>query len=168
MKLCGALGIILAGTLTGVLAVMRLHRRIHAQQQVIRWLSDLERRLQYTLPPLRDFLAETAAASEYAALTFLPAVLKEWQEKDIAAAFSAALQSEETRGGLAAADAALLCRLGGQLGVSDAKTQLRCVGECKAGVEELYRQTREKAAKADRLYVTLGAGCGMAVAVLLL
>ena len=46
-----------AGTLMGVLAVMRLHRRQRAQEQTILWLSDLERRLAYTMPPLREFLA---------------------------------------------------------------------------------------------------------------
>ena len=123
------------------------------------WLSDLERRLAYTMPPLREFLAETAGMSEYAALTFIPAILRELDRTDMASAFAAALRTDE---------AALLCRLGNRLGTGDAKTEQCCVGECMAGLRELWRKTREKTAKADRLYVTLGAGCGMAVAVLLL
>ena len=152
----------------GVLAVMRLHRRQKAQEQTILWLSDLERRLAYTMPPLREFLAETAGMSEYAALTFIPAILRELDRTDMASAFAAALRTEETRGGLTEEEAALLCRLGNRLGTGDAKTEQCCVGECMAGLRELWRKTREKTAKADRLYVTLGAGCGMAVAVLLL
>ena len=93
MKLIGALGVILAGTLMGVLAVMRLHRRQKAQEQTILWLSDLERRLAYTMPPLREFLAETAGMSEYAALTFIPAILRELDRTDMASAFAAALRA---------------------------------------------------------------------------
>ena len=168
MKLIGALGVILAGTCMGILAVMRLHRRRDLLAKTILWLSDLERRLSYTLPPLRDFLEETAKMPEYAALTFIPAVLRELDRTDMAAAFSITMREEERQGRLSSAETALLCRLGSTLGTSDAKTQLRCVGECTAGLRELWLKTREKTAKADRLYVTLGAGCGMAVAVLLL
>lgn len=168
MKFAGIIGTVIAGLLTGVWAAGRLHRRVTALETLLSLLNELARRLSYTAPPLRDFFLESAAQPMYAGLRFLPMVLAVWKEADFAAAFETAVNTCGKQDGFSAEDIAALVRLGAKLGKSDAQTQRLCLCEEIARLEESRQAVREQAARADKLYLSLGMSGGLALAVLLM
>ncbi len=141
---------------------------MHTLEAVLRWLCDLESRLQYTAPPLRDYFRETAAAPAYRELSFLETVAHLLQQRDFCEAWETAVSVHAPADGLDAADRQLLLGLGSRLGVSDADSQIRSLQETARLLSEHRETALEKRRKADRLYAILGAAGGLAVAVLMM
>ncbi len=118
--------------------------------------------MQYTAPPIREWLEESANA--FAQLPFIAAVCHALQGSDLQTAWERAILVSFPQ--LSAADTAPLRALGVQLGKSEAHTQQRCVQEAVAALEERRLQALSDAQKADKLYLTLGLSGGLAMALL--
>lgn len=128
-------------------------------------LLDLEKRLQFTALPLRDWLAETAQMPQYSCLVFLKEAIALLSNTDLETAWQTAVERAPH---LLAEDVTVLKRLGAQLGKSDAATQLSCVRETVSGIADNKIRAMENAQKASKLYVGLGTCTGMALALLLI
>ncbi len=146
----------------------RLHRRLRALDALLRWLNDLNSRLAYTMPPLRDFLRETAGDPAYRELTFLTHTARSLEERDFGEAWAFSVQEYAGEDGLDATDQKQLLQLGARLGTSDADSQRRILQEEISRLSERREILLEKRSKADRLYTILGGSGGLAMAVLML
>lgn len=133
---------------------------------MLAWLRDFERRLQYAAPPIKEWLRESADHPQYGALPFIAQTVQLLQDADLETAWKKALHTAP--GSLADADAAVLSTLGTHLGKSDAPTQLQCIQETVAVLEESRKVAVAAVQKADKLYLTLGVSGGMGLALLLL
>lgn len=129
---------------------------------ILGWLHDFERRLQYAAPPVREWLQDSM--ERYPALRFIAETLQLLQTHDLETAWGKALDPAD---GLAEEDVTALRTLGTHLGKSDADTQLQCVRETLAALEESRTAAMTAAEKADKLYLTLGTSGGLALALLL-
>lgn len=128
-------------------------------------LLDLEKRLQFSAVPLRDWLSEAASLSQYARLAFLKDVVLLLEQSDLETAWHTAVESMAY---LLTEDVSVLKRIGTQLGKSDTATQLACIRETVSSIAANKEKAIQKAQKASRLYVGLGTCAGMALALLLI
>ena len=128
-------------------------------------LRDLEKRLQFTAVPLREWLTEAMCLSQYADLVFLKDTITLLADSDLETAWQSAVERAPY---LLEEDVTVLKRLGTQLGKSDTATQLSCVKETVSGISAHKVKAAEVAKKASKLYVGLGSCAGMAVALLLI
>ncbi len=133
-------------------------------QRILQWLYDFERRLQYTAPPLREWLH--SSSTTYPELSFVEKALHLLETEDLQTAWDTALTT--SAGYLAREEVLALRALGTHLGKSDAKTQLQCVRETLCVLEEQRKIAMGAVQKADKLYLTLGTSGGLALALLLI
>ncbi len=134
-------------------------------EEMLCWLRDLERCMRYTAEPLPRWLETCARSPQYARLMFLEIVCEKLPLLGLEMAFCDAVE-QDTR--LDRAEKDILGRLGAGLGKSDSETQLLCIRETADGLQSVSAAQKRRMEKAQKLYVTLGASGGLALAVLLL
>ncbi len=128
-------------------------------------LLDLEKRLQFSAVPIRDWLTEVVNMARFSRLPFLKDALTFLSLMDLETAWQKALNGVS---GYATEDVAALRLLGVHLGKSDSGTQLQCIREAVRRISENKTAATEQAQKAQKLYVGLGTCAGMALALLLI
>jgi stage III sporulation protein AB len=142
LKWLGLLAVVISGTLCGLAAMRRTHHRLSVTRTVIRWLREFERRLEYTAPPVREWLRETSAAPSYEALEFIGETLRRMRDEDLRTAWTEAVRVKPC--GLGAEELALLQAYGQHLGTGDVNTQLQCVRETVTALEKRVKSLEDR------------------------
>lgn len=165
MKWLGFLVLTIAGALFGLNAQKQKRQRVDTLSQIEILLLDLEKRLQFTAVPIREWLSEAAHLPRFARLSFVGDTLRLLSDTDLETAWLTAIDNARD---MTSQDVYALRLLGAHLGKSDAPTQLRCIRETVERISDNKAQATEKAEKARKLYVGLGTCAGMALALLLI
>lgn len=143
-----------------------LQKRVLWIERSLAMLRQVFDRLKYLQTPTEQLISQLAHAEQFSLLRYLGGCSRMLREgrplpeswKESVRGCAAELGEEE---------AELLSELGDILGSADLESQLGALA-CTIGLlEERLRRTREYRDKHGRLYRSLGALCGLAVAILL-
>lgn len=166
MRFVLALCVVVACTLCGNAMAAASRRRVRLLGSILPGLKRLRLHMISMFEPLHQALgASGCAALEAVAGQMSPGV-------SAAQAWAALCGAERRRGGgldaLAPADMRALDTLFDQLGESGRDQQELLIGGACAALEAQLEVARQRAAEADRLYVSLGALTGLMIALILL
>lgn len=166
MRFVLALCVVVACTLCGNAMAAASRRRVRLLNSVLMGLKRLRLHMISMFEPLHQALAASGCAALEAVAGQMPPGVSAAQ------AWAALCGTERRRGGrldaLAPEDMRALDMLFDQLGESGRDQQELLIGAACAALEVQLEAARQRAAEADRLYVSLGALTGLMIALILL
>lgn len=159
----------ITGVLLGVYASAGLSRRVSGLELAHRLIARVASQIRYTAAPAGEILLDAAAREEFRALPFLQRLRQLLDEQGkLPSAWRQAVNEGRSESHFTEADAELLLGFGDVLGKTDVEGQLENCRLFSELLQEHLTAARQQAATKGRLYITLGAAGGMALALVLL
>lgn len=153
---------LLTGTGMGVVAWMRLQRRVNALRQISDLLGHLAERIRYTAAPMEELMGDLLCKIG------IPDTAKtDPRDPEVRENWKAAIDAYGAQWGLYEDDRVLLKGFAEGIGRADVTGEIRFCGEYRAAVDSQLSDAREAAKTKGRVQLTLGI-CGGLLAALLL
>ncbi len=170
MKLVGAVMLVCACVLLGLIQAQKLSKRARTLDeavQALRCMSSELLNMQTPLPELLEHLSESSAMGFDKVFGELSGDLKKQSGERFSELWTDRLMNEKSIS-LSNSQRLELCRPGASLGRYDASEQAAAIGSCVLRLEAQFQKAEQKAHEARRLYVGLGFAGGLMLATALL
>lgn len=169
LKAVGAVLLLTGSVGLGIAAIGRLDRRVIALRSLTEALEQMERELDFRLPPMKELILQTARMTPEPASGFLRACgegMDELEGRPLSELWRRTAQ--EKLSVLKKCDLEALFSLGGVLGRYDAEGQRCAITAVRERLESLLSEAAEERRRQGRVYGALSVTAGAILVILLL
>lgn len=168
MRFVGMMLVIVAGIGIGRFYSRRLYRRVEWLRQAETLLLRLEQQIHFTAKPLTHLWRELADDPAFARFSLLQDTAAACAEHPFREALDSALQRAADEGTVGASEHRVLAEFAADCGKSGVAQQMMLTHACREQMEQIRRQAQDDAAAHAKLYQTVGAAGGIALALFLI